>query len=80
MHRVLKSHEHPVTALHLTSDLKQLLSGDSSGNLLSWILLDDSLRASYGKDDIAGSICKCLIQPASSPSGHGFLNSVVHSE
>ncbi|THU58638.1 hypothetical protein C4D60_Mb03t16480 [Musa balbisiana] len=46
MHRVLKSHKHPVTALHLTSDLKQLLSGDSSGHLLSWILLEDSLRAS----------------------------------
>lgn len=46
MHRVLKSHKHPVTTLHLTSDLKQLLSGDSSGHLLSWILLEDSLRAS----------------------------------
>ncbi|KAJ8494123.1 hypothetical protein OPV22_015844 [Ensete ventricosum] len=33
-------------ALHLSSDLKQLLSGDSRGHLLSWILLDNSLRAS----------------------------------
>ncbi|WOL03138.1 protein SPIRRIG-like [Canna indica] len=46
LHKVLKSHKHPVTALHLTSDLKQLLSGDSSGHLLSWTLSDDSLRAS----------------------------------
>ncbi|RWW54688.1 hypothetical protein BHE74_00038719 [Ensete ventricosum] len=46
MHKVLKSHKHPVTALHLSSDLKQLLSGDSRGHLLSWILLDNSLRAS----------------------------------
>ncbi|RZR91429.1 hypothetical protein BHM03_00019530 [Ensete ventricosum] len=46
MHKVLKSHKHPVTALHLTSDMKQLLSGDSSGHLLSWTLSDNSLRAS----------------------------------
>ncbi|CAL9186094.1 protein SPIRRIG [Musa acuminata AAA Group] len=46
LHKVLKSHKHPVTALHLTSDLKQLLSGDSSGHLLSWTVSDDSLRAS----------------------------------
>ncbi|XP_065020207.1 protein SPIRRIG-like isoform X1 [Musa acuminata AAA Group] len=46
LHKVLKSHKHPVTALHLTSDMKQLLSGDSSGHLLSWTLSDNSLRAS----------------------------------
>ncbi|KAF8394363.1 hypothetical protein HHK36_020571 [Tetracentron sinense] len=47
LHRVLKSHKHPVTALHLTSDLKQLLSGDSGGHLLSWTLPDESLRTSF---------------------------------
>ncbi|XP_010917623.1 protein SPIRRIG [Elaeis guineensis] len=36
LHKVLKSHKHPVTALHLASDLKQLLSGDAVGHLLSW--------------------------------------------
>lgn len=46
LHKVLKSHKHPITALHLTSDLRQLLSGDSGGRLLSWTLPDDSLRAS----------------------------------
>jgi hypothetical protein len=46
LHKVLKSHKHPVTALHLSSDLKQLLSGDSGGHLLSWTLPDDSLKAS----------------------------------
>ncbi|XP_077245423.1 protein SPIRRIG-like [Tasmannia lanceolata] len=45
--KVLKSHKHPVTALHLSSDLKQLLSGDSGGHLVSWTLTDESLRASF---------------------------------
>ncbi|XP_002520949.2 protein SPIRRIG [Ricinus communis] len=49
LHRVLKSHKHPVTALHLTSDLKQLLSGDSGGHLLSWTLPDETLRASFNQ-------------------------------
>ncbi|PPR99208.1 hypothetical protein GOBAR_AA21447 [Gossypium barbadense] len=31
-------HKHPVTSLFLTTDLKQLLSGDSGGHLLSWRL------------------------------------------
>ncbi|KAK1313029.1 hypothetical protein QJS10_CPA06g00630 [Acorus calamus] len=44
LHRVLKHHKHPVTALHLTSDLKQLLSGDSGGHLVSWNLPEESLR------------------------------------
>ncbi|KAJ8632836.1 hypothetical protein MRB53_026172 [Persea americana] len=47
LHKVLKSHKHPVTALHLTSDLKQLLSGDSGGHLLSWTLPDESLRVPF---------------------------------
>ena len=46
LHKVLKFHKHPVTSLHLTSDLKQLLSGDSGGHLLSWTLPDQSLMAS----------------------------------
>ena len=46
LHKVLKFHKQPVTALHLTSDLKQLLSGDSAGQLLSWTLPDETLRAS----------------------------------
>ncbi|KAJ6352363.1 hypothetical protein OIU76_001561 [Salix suchowensis] len=46
LHKVLKFHKHPVTSLLLTSDLKQLLSGDSGGHLLSWTLPDESLLAS----------------------------------
>ncbi|XP_047325532.1 protein SPIRRIG-like [Impatiens glandulifera] len=46
LRKVLKFHKHAVTALHLTSDLKQLLSGDSDGHLLSWTLPDESLRGS----------------------------------
>ncbi|CAK9143767.1 unnamed protein product [Ilex paraguariensis] len=49
LHKVLKFHKHPITALHLTSDLKQLLSGDSSGHLFSWTLPDDSFRNSIHK-------------------------------
>lgn len=44
LQKVLKHHKHPVTALHLTSDLKHLLSGDSAGNLVSWTLPDESFR------------------------------------
>ncbi|KAK7270292.1 hypothetical protein RIF29_23324 [Crotalaria pallida] len=44
LRKVLKFHKHPVTAIHLTSDLKQLLSGDLGGHLLSWTLPDESLR------------------------------------
>ncbi|PKI63591.1 protein SPIRRIG [Punica granatum] len=47
LRRVLKSHKHPVTALFLTSDLKQLLSGDSGGQLLSWTIPDESTRGSF---------------------------------
>ncbi|CAA0828066.1 Unknown protein [Striga hermonthica] len=45
LHKVLKAHKFPVTAIHLSSDLKQLLSGDSGGHLISWTLPDESLRA-----------------------------------
>ncbi|XP_022728112.1 protein SPIRRIG-like isoform X3 [Durio zibethinus] len=47
--KVLKFHKHPVTALHLTTDLKQLLSGDSGGHLLSWTLPDESLKSSFNQ-------------------------------
>ncbi|KAL4341446.1 hypothetical protein GQ457_08G021180 [Hibiscus cannabinus] len=38
LHKVLTFHKYPVTSLLLTTDLKQLLSGDSGGHLLSWTL------------------------------------------
>jgi hypothetical protein len=43
--KLLKFHKNPVTALHLTSDLKQLLSGDSGGHLLSWTIPDERSRS-----------------------------------
>lgn len=46
LRKVLKSHKHPVTAIHLTIDYKQLLSGDSAGHLLSWMLPEEGLRDS----------------------------------
>ncbi|XP_024932828.3 protein SPIRRIG isoform X2 [Ziziphus jujuba] len=46
LHKVLKFHKHSVTALHLTNDLKQLLSGDSGGHLLSLTLPDEVLKGS----------------------------------
>ncbi|PON94980.1 Regulatory associated protein of TOR [Trema orientale] len=49
LHKVLKSHKYPVTALHLTNDLKQLLTGDAGGHLLSWTLPDESLRSSFNQ-------------------------------
>ncbi|KAK4418318.1 protein SPIRRIG [Sesamum alatum] len=49
LHKVLKSHKFSVTALHLTSDLKQLLSGDSGGHLISWTLPDEGLRFSMSR-------------------------------
>ncbi|CAI9785692.1 unnamed protein product [Fraxinus pennsylvanica] len=42
LNKVLKSHKFPITALHIPRDLKQLLSGDSSGHLISWTLPDES--------------------------------------
>ncbi|KAK8486708.1 hypothetical protein V6N11_069070 [Hibiscus sabdariffa] len=47
LHKVLKFHANPVTALHITADLKQLLSGDSAGNLLSWTLPDVNVNPKY---------------------------------
>lgn len=47
LHKVLKSHKFPVTALCLSNDLKQLLSGDSGGHLLSWTLRQESFRSSF---------------------------------
>ncbi|KAK9069020.1 hypothetical protein SSX86_013136 [Deinandra increscens subsp. villosa] len=47
LRKVLRGHKHSVTALHLTSDLKQLLSGDSGGHLISWTLPDETLRNSF---------------------------------
>ncbi|XP_019455527.1 PREDICTED: protein SPIRRIG-like [Lupinus angustifolius] len=49
LHKVLKSHKNPVTALHVTGDRKQLLSGDSGGHLLSWTLPNESMRVSFNK-------------------------------
>ena len=49
LRKVLKFHKHSVTALHLTTDLKQLLSGDSGGHLLSWTLPEESLRGSLNQ-------------------------------
>ncbi|EOA19773.1 hypothetical protein CARUB_v10000019mg [Capsella rubella] len=49
LHKELKFHKKPVTALHLTIDLKQLLSGDSAGHLLSWTIPDEILKASFKK-------------------------------
>ncbi|XAR61158.1 hypothetical protein NMG60_11034785 [Bertholletia excelsa] len=45
LHKVLKSHKHPVTALHLTSDMKQLLSGDCNGHLFSWAVSDEAFKS-----------------------------------
>ena len=36
-----------VTALHFTTDLKQLLNRDSGGHLISKTLLEESLRALF---------------------------------
>lgn len=49
LHKLLKFHKHPVTALHLTSDQKQLLSGDSGGHLLSWTLPDERSRSAVSR-------------------------------
>lgn len=49
LRKVLKFHKQPVTALHLTSDLKQLLSGDSNGHLLSWTIPDEVVKYSFNR-------------------------------
>ncbi|CAH2071926.1 unnamed protein product [Thlaspi arvense] len=49
LHKELNFHKQPVTALHLTTDLKQLLSGDSAGHLISWTVSDQIFKASLKK-------------------------------
>ncbi|KAJ0974071.1 hypothetical protein J5N97_016036 [Dioscorea zingiberensis] len=49
LHKVLKRHKDPVTAVHITNDLKQLLSGDSGGRLVSWTIQEESLKALHGQ-------------------------------
>ncbi|MED6196056.1 hypothetical protein PIB30_043740 [Stylosanthes scabra] len=49
LRNVLKFHNHPVTSLLLAGDLKQLLSADSGGHLLSWTLSNESLRGSLNQ-------------------------------
>eukprot|EP00250_Pteridium_aquilinum_P018006 c23891_g1_i1 orf=987-11852(-) len=42
--KVLRWHKQSVTCVHLTSDLKQLYSGDSGGHLISWLLPDETVK------------------------------------
>ncbi|CAA7049665.1 unnamed protein product, partial [Microthlaspi erraticum] len=49
LHKEFTFHKQPVTALHLTTDLKQLLSGDSAGHLISWTVPDQILKALHSK-------------------------------
>ncbi|KAF8059328.1 hypothetical protein N665_1232s0008 [Sinapis alba] len=56
LHRELDCHKQPVTALHLTTDLKQLLSGDSGGRLISWTVPDQILKASLKNALIAQNL------------------------
>jgi hypothetical protein len=49
LHKSLRFHKDPVTALHLTNDLKQLLSGDAGGHLYSCSVPDDTLKASINR-------------------------------
>ncbi|KAI3773056.1 hypothetical protein L6452_04254 [Arctium lappa] len=46
LHKVLKGHKDPVTALYISSDMKLLLSGDSGGHLFSWTFPEEGLRNS----------------------------------
>ncbi|KAJ9548207.1 hypothetical protein OSB04_020750 [Centaurea solstitialis] len=46
LHKVLKGHNDSVTALHISTDMKLLLSGDSGGRLLSWTFPEEGLRNS----------------------------------
>ncbi|CAN8248002.1 unnamed protein product [Cochlearia groenlandica] len=46
LHEELKFHKQAVTALHFTTDLKQLLSGDAGGHLVSWTVAEEILKAS----------------------------------
>ncbi|KAG2331301.1 hypothetical protein Bca52824_002481 [Brassica carinata] len=56
LHKELECHKQPVTALHLTADLKQLLSGDSGGRLISWTVPDQILKASLKSALIAQNL------------------------
>ncbi|XP_013629649.1 PREDICTED: BEACH domain-containing protein lvsA-like [Brassica oleracea var. oleracea] len=56
LHKELDCHKQPVTALHLTADLKQLLSGDSGGRLISWTVPDQILKASLKNALIAQNL------------------------
>nr|GMD66858.1 protein SPIRRIG isoform X2 [Ipomoea batatas] len=49
LHKVLKSHKHPVTALHLTSDMKYLFSGDHGGSLHLWTLQEESMKSAASR-------------------------------
>ena len=55
-HKELDCHKQPITALHLTADLKQLLSGDSGGRLISWTVPDQILKASLKNALIAQNL------------------------
>lgn len=44
--KVLNLHKHPVTALHLTKNHRQLLTGDFAGHLISWKLSAEKLKSS----------------------------------
>ncbi|KAI5063137.1 hypothetical protein GOP47_0021684 [Adiantum capillus-veneris] len=48
--KVLKWHKQSVTCVHLTSDLKQLFSGDSGGHLVSWLLPDETAKLGPAQD------------------------------
>lgn len=48
--KVLKWHKQSVTCVHLTSDLKQLFSGDSGGHLISWCLPDETVKSASSQE------------------------------
>ncbi|KAH7423408.1 hypothetical protein KP509_12G054200 [Ceratopteris richardii] len=48
--KVLKWHKQSVTCVHVTSDLKQLFSGDSGGHLVSWLLPDEAAIVGSSQD------------------------------
>ncbi|KAH7416368.1 hypothetical protein KP509_14G088100 [Ceratopteris richardii] len=51
--KILKWHKQSVTSLHVTNDLKQLLSGDSGGHLVLWLLPNEKARVgSISSQDI----------------------------
>ncbi|ONK60513.1 uncharacterized protein A4U43_C08F19280 [Asparagus officinalis] len=88
LHKVLKYHKHPVTALHLTGDLKHLLSGDSAGHLISWTLPDESFRSTSPKNSLlpsspprAGSSSSSSPTPRTSrATASGQVDNLVYEE